>query len=209
MGRGGDLTDHERSFVFNKIMQNWNSELKQIKVGGRKKIIQACVEGGVRVCESTINRVAREAKLQEEESERHFQKTGKFKGMNLGACREGKCGKKSKLTDEVKEAYREIVSRFAYSWTYLSEATLQEELKKKGLNFSAGTVHNHLLLLRKRNKKVYLKPMLTEHNKMSCDGGNDYRQAHNGGKKRKRETGSAIDLTVNLVDYDRCVRLCR
>ena len=44
---------------------------------------------------------------------------------------------------------------------------------------------------------------------MSCDGGNDYRQAHNGGKKRKRETGSAIDLTVNLVDYDRCVRLCR
>ena len=24
--------------------------------------------------------------------------------------------------------------------------------------------------------------------------------AHNGGKKRKRETGSAIDLTVNLVD---------
>ena len=166
MGRGGDLTDHERSFVFNKIMQNWNSELKQIKVGGRKKIIQACVEGGVRVCESTINRVAREAKLQEEESERHFQKTGKFKGMNLGACREGKCGRKSKLTDEVKEAYREIVSRFAYSWTYLSEATLQEELKKKGLNFSAGTVHNHLLLLRKRNKKVYLKPMLTEHNIM-------------------------------------------
>ena len=33
--------------------------------------------------------------------------------------------------------------------------------------------------------------------------------AHNGGKKRKRETRSAIDLTVNLVDYDRCVRLCR
>ena len=30
-----------------------------------------------------------------------------------------------------------------------------------------------------------------------------------GGKKRKRETGSAMDLTVNLVDYDRCVRLCR
>ncbi len=46
---------------------------------------------------------------------------------------------------------------------------------------------------------------------MSCDGGNDHRQAHthNGGKKRKRETGSAIDLTVNLVDYDRCVRPCR
>ena len=209
MGRGRDLTDQERSFVLSKVMQSWNSELRQIKAGGRKKILQACIKGGVRVCEGTIRNIAREAKLQEEESERHFLKTGKFKGINLGSCREGKCGRKSKLTDEVKEAYREIVSRFAYSWTYLSEATLQEELRKKGLNFSAGTVHNHLLLLRKRNKKVYLKPMLTEHNKMSCDGGNDYRQAHNGGKKRKRETGSAIDLTVNLVDYDRCVRLCR
>ena len=40
---------------------------------------------------------------------------------------------------------------------------------------------------------------------MSCDGGNDYnyKQAHsNGGKRRKRETGSACDFTVNLGDYD-------
>ena len=45
---------------------------------------------------------------------------------------------------------------------------------------------------------------------MSCDGGNDYKQAHDGGKRRKRETGSAwCDFTVDLVDYDRCVRLCR
>ena len=44
---------------------------------------------------------------------------------------------------------------------------------------------------------------------MSCDGGNDYKQAHNGGERRKRETGSACDFTVDSVDYDRCVRLCR
>ena len=44
---------------------------------------------------------------------------------------------------------------------------------------------------------------------MASDGGIDYKQAHNGGKRRKRETGSACDLTVNLDDYDRCVRLCR
>ena len=48
MGMGGDLTDQERSFVLSKVMQNWNSEL--IKAGGRKKILQACVKGGVRVC---------------------------------------------------------------------------------------------------------------------------------------------------------------
>ena len=44
---------------------------------------------------------------------------------------------------------------------------------------------------------------------MACDGGNDYKQAHNGGTKRKRDTGSAIDLSINLDDYDRCLRLCR
>ena len=44
---------------------------------------------------------------------------------------------------------------------------------------------------------------------MACGGGNDYKQAHNGGKRRKRDTGSACDLTINLDDYDRCVRLCR
>ena len=46
---------------------------------------------------------------------------------------------------------------------------------------------------------------------MSCGGGNDHKQAHNEEEKRKRETESAaaIDLMVNLIDYDRCVRLRR
>jgi len=44
---------------------------------------------------------------------------------------------------------------------------------------------------------------------MACDGGNDYKQAHNGGRKRKRDIGSAVDLSINLDDYDRCLRLCR
>ena len=44
---------------------------------------------------------------------------------------------------------------------------------------------------------------------MQSDGGNDFKQAHNGGKRRKRETGSAIDLSVNLDDYEKCLRLCR
>ena len=33
---------------------------------------------------------------------------------------------------------------------------------------------------------------------MACDGGNDYKQAHNGGKKRQKSTGSAVDLSVNV-----------
>ena len=57
-------------------MQSWGSEKHQIKAGGREKIIQTCVEGGVRVGESTIKRIAREAKLQEEESARRFMRAG-------------------------------------------------------------------------------------------------------------------------------------
>ena len=65
MGRGRDLTDSERVFVHNKIMQNWDSKRREIKVGGRRIILKACIKGGVRVSEVTIKRIAREAKRQE------------------------------------------------------------------------------------------------------------------------------------------------
>jgi hypothetical protein len=35
---------------------------------------------------------------------------------------------------------------------------------------------------------------------MSCLGENEYKQAHNGGKKRKRDTGTSVDLSINLDD---------
>jgi hypothetical protein len=143
--------------------------------------------------------------------------------MDHGAARRGNCGRISKLTEPVKVAYREIFSRYAYSWTCLSEAKLWEELGKKGYTFSTRTIHEHLKLLKKRYKKVYLKPILTEQNKIlrmkyaldQIDRSHGKRQlrfkdnkAHNGGKRRKRETGSACDFAANLSDYDRCVRLC-
>ena len=90
MGRGGDLTSQERAFVHNKIMQSWDSEKRQIKVGGREKIIKACIKGGARVAEATIKRIAKEAKRQEEESENHFLNTGEFKGMDPTSSAQGK-----------------------------------------------------------------------------------------------------------------------
>ena len=50
------------------------------------------------------------------------------------------------------------------------------------------------------------------HSVMASDGGNVYKQAHSHdsrGKKCKKDTGSACDFTVNLDDYDRCLRLCK
>ena len=38
---------------------------------------------------------------------------------------------------------------------------------------------------------------------MSCLGGNDYKRAHNEGKRCRRETGTSVDLSTSLGDYDR------
>ena len=79
----------EKASVHNKIMQNWDSERRQIKAGARKIILKAYVKGGVRVSEATVKRIAREAKGQEEESEKHFLDNGEVKGMDHGASRKG------------------------------------------------------------------------------------------------------------------------
>ena len=42
---------------------------------------------------------------------------------------------------------------------------------------------------------------------MACDGGNQYLKAHNGGRERRRITGTSVDLSDNLDDYRRCRRL--
>ena len=38
IGRGRDLTDPERAFVYTKSMQIWESERSQVKAGDRKII---------------------------------------------------------------------------------------------------------------------------------------------------------------------------
>ena len=40
---------------------------------------------------------------------------------------------------------------------------------------------------------------------MSCLGGNDYKQAHKGGKRRRQMTGTSVNLSISLDDYDRCL----
>jgi len=105
-------------------------------------------------------------KAQELASDQIFEETGEVAGLDFTSNRVGKCGRLSQLTDAVKEVYREIISRYAHSWIYLSERTLVTELKKKGHNFSKGAVRNHLKKLKARHKKVYLKPTLTEQNKI-------------------------------------------
>jgi hypothetical protein len=64
-------------------------------------------------------------KAQKEHAEKVFQETGEVTGMDFSGNRKGSgCGTPDKLTEEVKEAYREIVGRYAYAWTFLSQQQL-------------------------------------------------------------------------------------
>jgi hypothetical protein len=36
-------------------------------------------------------------------------------------------------------------------------------------------------------------------------GGNDNKQAHNDGKRRRQESGTSVDLFIDLEDYDNCL----
>ena len=42
---------------------------------------------------------------------------------------------------------------------------------------------------------------------MKCRGGNQYKQAHNGGKLRALETGTSVDLRVDADDYNACLAI--
>ena len=39
---------------------------------------------------------------------------------------------------------------------------------------------------------------------MRCRGDNNYKLAHNQGEKRQKDTGTAVDLSVNYEDYIAC-----
>ena len=41
--------------------------------------------------------------------------TGEVAGMSFESNRKGTCGRTSKLTEPVKEAYRKIIEKYAYS----------------------------------------------------------------------------------------------
>ncbi len=138
MGRGPDLTGVERAIIHAKIMANWDSEKNRIKHGKIYEIQKLCAKSGIRVSKGSVMRLAGEMKAQEEHAEKVFQETGEVTGMDFSGNRKGSgCGTPDKLTEEVKEAYREIVGRYAYAWTFLSQQQLTDELKKKGHTLTA------------------------------------------------------------------------
>jgi hypothetical protein len=108
MGKGRDLTSTERAFVHSKIKQFWDYEKKQIKHGKIFEIRKLSAQSGVPCSDRTVKRLAGEMKLQEQKNDEVFAETGQVGGLDFTHNKKGKCGRPSKLTEEVKEAYRSL-----------------------------------------------------------------------------------------------------
>ena len=52
--------------------------------------------------------------------------------FNFEPKKQGNCGRKEKLSAEVKTTYRKIIERYFYSFRFLSEEKLKQELKREG-----------------------------------------------------------------------------
>ena len=100
------------------------------------EIRKLSAKSGMPCSDKTVRRIASEMKLQEQKNDEVFAETGQVGGLDFTHNKKGKCGRPSKLTEEVKEAYRTIIQRYAHSWTRLSEGKLMEELSKIGHKFS-------------------------------------------------------------------------
>ena len=110
----------------------------------------------------------------------------------------GACGRPSLLDEELKEAYRIIVREYAYSWRSLPEREQMMDIVKTAfLRYPVEKIDGIWGCLFNNFRSI-----------MKCRGSNQYKQAHNGGKNRALETGSSVDLSVDVVDdYNACLAI--
>jgi hypothetical protein len=135
--------------------------------------------------------------------------------INLDTKRKGKCGRKSKFTDEVRMAYLTIMKEFAHTWIHLTHDILREKLIEAGYTFSKSTVQNHLKLLKAHTKTVKLKPLLTDKHKENrvkfVLSQVDRRQGLNGRNLKFKENLNVIHVDeswIYLMSNDNKVLAC-
>ena len=203
MGKGKDLSGEERAIVHSKIKQFWNYDKKQIMHGKVFEIRKLSAQSGVPCSAITVKRIAGEMKLQEQVNDLIFAETGQVSGLDFTPNKKGKCGRISKLTEEVKEVNINDLGLFSSLKYHVSQicthcCTSREEMMANVIRafdeYPADKLEDKWACYYNSLRSV-----------MSSLGGNDYKQAHSDGKRRRRETGTSVDLSTSLDDYDRCL----
>ena len=81
--------------------------------------------------------------------------------------RVGHCGRRSKLTQELRGMYNEIGQEYADNWMRLTDRLCQEELHVRGVDIARATIQRHFKLLKAKRVNLRIKPTLSEDHKVA------------------------------------------
>ena len=106
----------------------------------------------MRLSAQKLKRYTAEMKAQEAFAKKEWKDNGHVAGHDFSPNRKGRCGRPTLLTDALKDSYRKIIERYAYTWKCLSRLKLKSELRNEGYNLGLHTIHRRLQTMKSRHK---------------------------------------------------------
>jgi hypothetical protein len=80
--------------------------------------------------------------------------------------RKGRCGRPSKLNDDVKQVYRDVLQEAANNYVTLSYRAIMDGLEHRGVKIGLATAHRHLHALNVTNRTLHVQPSLSEEQRL-------------------------------------------
>ena len=132
---GKNLTPRRRAAIVNEATK-YRCPLSGRLPKGALKAICLKFNG---ISDRSVKRYCASAKSQEEAG---------ILSIDLNSKKKGKVGRKSKLTEALKDVYRTIVQDYAYSWRRLTHRMLRSKVSDAGFDFPLSTIQAHLKVLK-------------------------------------------------------------
>jgi hypothetical protein len=132
----------------------------KLRSDGCKKLPAGCLKrlaDKFDVSKSSIKRVCKLYQIHDEESPDDVESRRKRKN----------CGNKSGLTNDVRDAIKEITQKFADDYLHCSQRDMKKELADQGIHKSLGTINTYLKQMGAQVKTLHVKPSLSDDHKIS------------------------------------------
>jgi hypothetical protein len=188
---GRDISPRKRNTIAIKAQGYIDQSTGKFIHKGLCALINELKDSGMKVSRSSVEKLVTKIRRQKSANNLTFEFSNK---------RKKNCGRKSKLTDvNINDLgfFNSLKSRVREIQAYTTDREEMMEIVQNcfddypidNLDGIWGCLFNNYRSI------------------MACDGGNQYLKAHNGGRERRRITGTSVDLSVNIDDYRRCRRL--
>ena len=127
IAKNRDLNNREITFVCLKIKEFYDHEKGQFLHGGRQQVKKRYEKANMGVSIISIVRYATEMRDHKRATTDIL--LSEAPGVDLTPNGKGKCGANEKLTPDLRDGYRKIMEKYAYSWRYLTRKSLQSDLQ--------------------------------------------------------------------------------